>query len=76
VSAAASLRAAHEEGNDKASGLIGAGCADAEDVIVFPRLHAVRHVGGVFFRIIRPRLNASKEHSGTVLRLALILASY
>ena len=64
VSAAASLRAAHEEGNDKASGLIGAGCADAEDVIVFPRLHAVRHVGGVFFRIIRPRLNASKEHSG------------
>ena len=22
------------------------------------------HVGGVFFRIIRPRLNASKEHSG------------
>ena len=64
VSAAASLRAAHEEGNDKASGLIGAGCADAEDVIVFPRLHAVRHVGSVFFRIIRPRLNASKEHSG------------
>ena len=64
VSAAASLRAAHEEGNDKASGLIGAGCADAEDIIVFPGLHAVRHVGSVFFRIIRPRLNASKEHSG------------
>ena len=64
VSAAASLRAAHEEGNDKASGLIGAGCADAEDVIVFPGLHAVRHVGSVFFRIIWPRLNASKQHSG------------
>ena len=64
TTAAASLRAAHKERNDKAPGLIRARSADADDIVVFARLHPMGNVGGVFVRIIGVRLDASEDHAG------------
>ena len=59
---AAALGTAHEERNDKASRLIRAGGADAEDVVVLAGLHAVSDIGGILLRIVGTLLDASKEH--------------
>ena len=50
------------KGNDEASRLIRAGSADAEDVVVLARLHAVGDIGGILVGIVGTLLDASKEH--------------
>ena len=63
VSAAAALGAAHEEGNDKASGFIGARSADTEDIVVLTRLHTVSDIDRIPVGVIGMRLNAAEEHT-------------
>ena len=63
----AAFRAAHEERNDKASGLAAARRADAEQVIIVPGNHPVRGIECVSVRIVRMLFDFAEDHA---LRLA------
>ena len=59
-----SLSAAHQKGQDQATGLPTARRADAEKVVVLAGYHAMSHIGGVFVRVLRPFLDLTQQHSG------------
>ena len=57
------LRDTHEERDDKAAGLAAAGRANAQQIVVVPRSHAVRYIQGVLVRVVRVALCLSKQHA-------------
>ena len=59
----AAFRAAHEERNDKASGLAAARRADAEQVIIVPSDHPVRRVERVSIRVVRMLFDFAEDHA-------------
>ena len=63
----AAFGTAHEERDDKASGLAAARCADAEQIVVVPGDHPVRSVERVSIRIVRMLFDFAEDHA---LRLA------
>ena len=63
----AALCAAHEERDNKASGLAASRRADAEQIIVVPGDHPVRGIERVSIRVIRMLFDFAEDHT---LRLA------
>ena len=57
------LCAAHEERDDKASGLAAARCADAEQIVVVPGNHPMRRIERVSIRIVRMLFDFAEDHA-------------